>query len=538
MWKEKINNEQKRRIAFLSALNKDPVKQDQVIAFFGTLSKKALVRFVSDFCLTYDPRNLPRIDGIPKEIPFLPWPKQVELIERVHDLYNGPPGKSLWIEKSRDVGGSWVFAYIFVFYWLFEDGFSAGYGSLKEDKVDKLHSMDSFLEKVRFTIENLPQWLKPKGWQRDVHAPLFRIINNSNGSTIIGEVGRNQGRGGRSGIYVSDEFSAAEHAKDIESSVSGNARVSGFIGTARPGTHMARVLETIARENVFTFHWSDDPRKDESWAKAKRESVSESVWQHEYEINWQTSDGFSVFTKDHLEWSANLGKALAPFADEILKLSTARISSLDVAAGGDNESVYASRIGPFVRKLLPWRLQKTHEVSTMAILETSADKSDCIVYDCVGVGAAISSDFDRDSLFSGDVIPFSGGSPASNITLEDDENITCNQRFKNARAQGYWNLRVMCENSGRFSHRLLATKESERLKFIKDNIHLLDRCIVLPGDFELHRQLLGIRYKPQGRILVESKIEMRKRGVKSPDRADAIMMLCSVDTTSIEVGSM
>jgi hypothetical protein len=47
-----------------------------------------------------------------------------------------------------------------------------------------------------------------------------------------------------------------------------------------------------------------------------------------------------------------------------------------------------------------------------------------------------------------------------------------------------------------------------------------------PADVELAEQLVGLRtlYDSRGRLLIESKDAMRKRGVSSPDRADALCM--------------
>ena len=71
-------------------------------------------------------------------------------------------------------------------------------------------------------------------------------------------------------------------------------------------------------------------------------------------------------------------------------------------------------------------------------------------------------------------------------------------RFANLRAEGYWNLRQMITNGEVF----------------------------LPSDKELMGELAALKYSfnSVGQLLVESKDDMRKRGVRSPDRADALML--------------
>jgi hypothetical protein len=69
--------------------------------------------------------------------------------------------------------------------------------------------------------------------------------------------------------------------------------------------------------------------------------------------------------------------------------------------------------------------------------------------------------------------------------------------FGNARAEWYWSL---------------------RLAFDEGSIDLD------PADEDLLAQLVSIKYRldSRGRIWVESKDDMRKRGLPSPDRADAL----------------
>ena len=53
-----------------------------------------------------------------------------------------------------------------------------------------------------------------------------------------------------------------------------------------------------------------------------------------------------------------------------------------------------------------------------------------------------------------------------------------------------------------------------------------DRLIALPNDEALAAQLLSLRYdvSSSGQVKLESKRETRKRGIPSPDRADALAL--------------
>jgi hypothetical protein len=104
------------------------------------------------------------------------------------------------------------------------------------------------------------------------------------------------------------------------------------------------------------------------------------------------------------------------------------------------------------------------------------------VVDVVGLGAGV---FDRLREQGYNVTGFSGAERAYRP-----------EKFKNRRAEIYWTFRQDLENG---------------------NIDLD------PEDEELHAQLQNIKWwvDSGGRIQIESKEDMRERGVKSPDYADA-----------------
>ncbi len=84
-----------------------------------------------------------------------------------------------------------------------------------------------------------------------------------------------------------------------------------------------------------------------------------------------------------------------------------------------------------------------------------------------------------------------------------------NHRFANLKAELYWNLRE---------------------RFAAKRVRGLD-------DETMEGQLLALRYeiRPDGRVKIESKEDMRARGVPSPDRAEALMLaFADVDEPVVE----
>ena len=112
------------------------------------------VRFIRDCCLTFDPRN--PLKGLPARMPFVPFPKQVDLVGFILGLM-ADEGDGL-VEKSRDMGATWICCAVSVWLWLYKPGSSVGWGSRKEQLVDKLGDPDSIFEKIRMIVRNLPDY--------------------------------------------------------------------------------------------------------------------------------------------------------------------------------------------------------------------------------------------------------------------------------------------------------------------------------------------------------------------------------------------
>ncbi len=163
---------------------------------------------------------------------------------------------------------------------------------------------------------------------------------------------------------------------------------------------------------------------------------------------------------------------------------------VDVARFGGDETVIMQRQGPKARiwKVLPMSdTMATSGEIIVAIRETGASLAKI---DSVGVGAGV---FDRLKEQKAPVMEMQSGASA-----QDKE------RYANARAEWWWGLRTRFESGD----------------------------IDIPNDEELINQLAGIRYKvnSRGQILIESKDDMKRRGVSSPDRADALMLTFGMST--------
>lgn len=155
---------------------------------------------------------------------------------------------------------------------------------------------------------------------------------------------------------------------------------------------------------------------------------------------------------------------------------------VDVARYGSDTTVQALRRGPVLRLVSVTAKEDTMETTGRVATTIRAEQPSAVKVDSDGLGAGVT---DRLRELGFEVIEIHGGSAA----MEPE-------RFANARAEWYWGLRE---------------------RFVSGDID------VEADDDDLANQLASLKYKvdSRGRIQIESKDEMKRRGLSSPDRADA-----------------
>ena len=166
---------------------------------------------------------------------------------------------------------------------------------------------------------------------------------------------------------------------------------------------------------------------------------------------------------------------------------TPTVIACDVARFGEDETVLVVLKNQAVLKLDAWKGRDLMEtVGRIQKLKTELELGEvaAVVIDDCGLGGGVT---DRLRELGHNVLPFNGGSKA-----RDEKD------FLNKRAEAWWGLRE-------------AFREGQ---------------IGVPDDAMLKSQLTSIKYKPRsdGRVELEKKDDMLKRGVKSPDRGDALVM--------------
>jgi phage terminase large subunit len=195
-------------------LKSDP----QLIRGAKAYYKDNWVDFINHWCTTFDPRLAGT--GKPTYMPFVLFERQALLVEFLKECIQHK--ESGLLEKSRDMGATWIACAVAVILFLFWDGSTVGWGSRKEDLVDRRGDPNSIFQKMRVIVEKLPPFFLPKGFSPKMHMAHMRFVNPENGSTIVGECGDDIGRGGRSTCTLLDEAAHLEHQESVDAALSAN----------------------------------------------------------------------------------------------------------------------------------------------------------------------------------------------------------------------------------------------------------------------------------------------------------------------------
>lgn len=441
------------------------------------------VAFITDWGATFDPRNAEI--GLPTIVPFLLFEKQGEFITWLLDRWKGR--EDGLAEKSRDMGVSWLCVAFGVWMWLFHKGVVIGYGSRKEEYVDKIGDPKSLFWKARQFINLLPLEFRPAGWDEAKHAPYMRIINPENGSSIIGEAGDSIGRGNRSSIYFKDESAFYNHAEAVDAALSQTSNCKIDVSTPNGAGNPFYRKRHGGKIKVFIFDWRDDPRKDAQWYAKQCETLDPVIVAQEIDRNYEGSVGNAFIPAEIVNAALMRGPA------DVRPSGRIRVG-VDVARFGDDKSVITFRKGRVVPKQVSLAKLDVVQVAAAVRNEIAAlgEQPEQIAVDSIGIGAGV-ADILR-GWYPDRVDPYSGR------TFKMVVDVNSSLRMGNGED---YNLRAFMWREMR-----------EWLKTAS-----------LPNDGNLKAELTALRYSFKGgELLLESKDDAKRRGVKSPDMADSLAL--------------
>ena len=251
-------------------------------------------------------------------------------------------------------------------------------------------------------------------------------------------------------------------------------------------------------------------------AKAERlKSVDYEMWRHIY-LGEPLNDDDQVIIK--LSWvMAAIGFDLEP--------SGKRVIGYDVADEGDDDNAIVKAHGSRVYGCDAWNKGDVIE-SARKVYAVAQSEGAEIVFDSIGVGAGSKAEFRQLAQNEYRTIVATGFNAGGSVSRPDSvykEGKTNKDHFSNIKAQAWFTL------ADRFYNTYRAAVYGD--EFSVDELISIDPD--LPHLEELKFELTAPRREYDGnmRVKVESKKDMKKRGIKSPNIADALVMCFVPDST-------
>lgn len=192
-----------------------------------------------------------------------------------------------------------------------------------------------------------------------------------------------------------------------------------------------------------------------------------------------------------------------------------KVVGFDVADEGADANVICFAHGSVVLDLEEWQGTDVIYSADKANLWALSKSADEMVFDSIGVGAGVKAEFRRlDSKVR--CVGFNAG---GEVLYKEREYISGKKNadmFANIKAQAWWELR------DRFYNTYRAVKHGD--------VYAEDKLISLSSTIPDLNYLIAelsrprVDYDNNGKVKVESKKEMKKRGIPSPNKADALVM--------------
>lgn len=478
--------------------------------------------FIDDWGMTADPRNADI--GLPVLVPFVLFPKQIDWVKFVIECWRArSPGIS---EKSRDCGLSWLAVALADTLCLFTDNLMIGFGSRKEEYVDKLGAPKSLFYKARVFMRYLPPEFR-NGWELAKHAPHMRIEFPGTGSVISGEAGDGIGRGDRAAIYFVDEAAHLERPQLVDASLSATTNCRQDISSVNGMANSFAERAHSGKIPLFTFRWQDDPRKNypgSTWYADQCARLDPVVVAQEIDINYSASSEGIVIPSAWVMACVNAHVKLG------ITPTGVRIGGLDVADRGVDKNALAARHGILLMHAEEWTgkdsdlyytAEKAFELCDLFGLPEFA-------YDGDGMGVSVRGDarkINEERLAKNAgirdprehrkairaVIHQGSAAVVDPAAIVPGTDRTNEDYYANYKAQSWFSMRFRC----------LAT-----FRAINGEPYNPDNILSISPDFPMFNKLVSelsqAQYKQNlaGKMLIDKLAD----GAKSPNVADAVVI--------------
>lgn len=247
--------------------------------------KQDPIFFINNFCWT------PNDKYEQYHFPFILFDFQEDYINWLNSHID--EGKDGLVEKSREMGVTWLTTTLFLWKWLFNDNFNALIGSYKQELVDD-KTKDSLFGMIDYNLKSLPKWMLPKKFNFKLHRTSMKLTNPENMNILKGDTMNAEfGRGSRRSVIFMDEGAHWEYFQDAWDSCGDttNSRIT----VSTPLGYNAFASLRNSGIDVKTIHWREHPLKDEEWYAYEKLRRTDDALAQELDISYNKSQRGRVY---------------------------------------------------------------------------------------------------------------------------------------------------------------------------------------------------------------------------------------------------
>jgi hypothetical protein len=265
------------------------------------------VFFANYFLWTYDPRP-----GVPNpKTCFILYDFQEDTLRWLVEHIKS--GNDCLLDKSRDMGATWLVLAAILHQFLFTDGFAALLGSRKEDAVDNWQ-LDSLFGKLDFMLRHLPPWMLPHGFSFQKHRNYLKISSPKTGNSIVGEATNpNFSRSGRYSCIFLDEFAFIDDSSTIWMATGDASPCRLAVSTPNGKGNKFYELRYESNIDVKSLHWSLHPKKTDEWYQKQCFRRTPEEIAQELDISYERSTKGRVYGTELDEMKKKLRIGDFPF---------------------------------------------------------------------------------------------------------------------------------------------------------------------------------------------------------------------------------
>jgi hypothetical protein len=249
---------------------------------------------------------------------------------------------------------------------------------------------------------------------------------------------------------------------------------------------------------TFRVSCVDSPRVSTEYVEEMKSRYGEESNAYRIRVlgEFPKSDDDTIISMELIEAAKNRDVEPTKYAPMVWGLDVARF-------GSDSSSLTKRRGNTVTEPSRVWRnldlMQLTGAVVAEYEAQQQADKPEAIMVDSIGLGAGV---VDRLKEL---------GLPAVGINVSESPSFSPNQTYANLKAELWYKCKAWFEK----------------------------RDCRIPDDSRLTAELATVRYtfSSTGKTRVESKEDIKKRGLKSPDCADSLILTFAGDAATAIYGS-